>query len=585
MPWSGLQASILATCAASEREPEASFSYLTSNGNLALACALRYAGGDLAAGDKAATVLEHLPEGVDIPIEDIAEADLRVGQGVLQGVRAWDLLLGVGYPKGHDPVLAMGRLHALGDSLWERYMVDLWVFPASWMNNHNLKLAATLGLLGMGANDDPRAARYVNWAAAEIPRVAEQLFAADGGYAEGPHYLGYALESLMPWFGAFRRFLGGDAMLVRSVCAHDLDPDCEESLRWVTDPLDDPRFCDSGERLVETLMPSGWAPNTDDANLSSAVLGVLASLCASPTLAWGWSFQPGFPTGGSVNLAGDLLLAWDLAPDASEPPLGPIARPDAGFAVLRSDWGANASYALLLAESGVARSGGGGHEHPDALSFLWAEEGSYPLIDSGYGSWSLHGEVNDAEAHNLILVDGEGPGDADAELLGAGLLGPFQVGRAAVTFGGVSWTRALALGENLLVVWDHLEAVDGRSHDLALQLQGNSTLCEATSSSTSSSVVFSWDPGGMELLVASVADVPIASSTRFEEHAFTYGRIETHAALSLEAVLEAPLRWITVARLGEDLVPDGEGVAWEGGRADLDGGLELGGERYELTDP
>lgn len=580
-PYLSLQATIRATCASSEHAPEETLSYLTSNGNLALACAVQCAGGDLDACDRSASVIEAMPKTIDITLEMLTTADLRAGQGLLQAVRAWDLLLGVGYPKGHDPELAQSRLHGLGETLWTHYMVDFRAFPAVWLNNHNLKLAATFGLLGMGAPDDPRAARYVNWAAYEIPRLHEYVFAADGGYAEGFNYLSYGMESELPWIRAFRGWLGTGELQVMSQCAHDLDKDCVEALSTVSDPLLDPRLCGSWERLVEALMPWGYTPNTDDGNLSTGLLGISASLCESATQAWGWDFQPYLSTGGSVLLAPDSLLEWSHAPEPVEPSTEPFSRPDSGWVALRSSWDPQSPYALLLAESGIARIGGGGHEHPDALSFLWATRGEYPLMDSGYGSWNLHGEVNDAEAHNLILVDGEGPETADALVLDHGREGPFLWARAQVSFGGVDWTRTLVLVEDsLLLTFDELESLDKAPHELTLLLHGASEelLLE------SERVRYTLD--GFTLEVGSIADIELASSSWTEEHAWWYGTIEHHAVAAWSGTLSTSTRWLTVASLNESAEPallvDESSVTWDGGWATLEGSLEHGGLSLDL---
>ena len=39
---------------------------------------------------------------------------------------------------------------------------------------------------------------------------------------------------------------------------------------------------DGYDRLVETLMPGGTAPNTDDSNLTQAQLGLTSAACGSP---------------------------------------------------------------------------------------------------------------------------------------------------------------------------------------------------------------------------------------------------------------------------------------------------------------
>ncbi len=80
--------------------------------------------------------------------------------------------------------------------------------------------------------------------------------------------------------------------------------------------------------------------------------------------------------------------------------------PDAGSAVMRSDWGPEASY--LLFDGGPV---GTGHQHEDKLSILLSAYGVNFLVDTGpfvytANKWRLHA-VSTA-AHSAALVDGYG---------------------------------------------------------------------------------------------------------------------------------------------------------------------------------
>lgn len=582
-PWETLAASNASRCAAEPVEDDETLVSSTTNGNIALACAVEYLRGDSEAGAKAAEVLETLPIEADITGETVYYTDLRAGQGLLQGARAYDLLLALGYPAGHDPQDAHERLHALGSWLWDYYVET---YP-QWMeyaqNNHATKLAATFGTLGMAAWDDERSARYVNYAVAELTRLRGVLHTDDGGYAEGPSYLVYGMESELPFMAAFDRWAGDAAVVVKPICAHRSSEDCSETLEEQASPLRDARVCDAFERFVEQLMPAGYGPNTDDSNLASAQLGVVAGLCDAPAAAWGWEFQgTSWFTGGSVMLHADSLLGWDAAPEGVAPEAGPMLREDAGWAVLRTGWERDSAYALLLGEHGLARESGSGHEHPDALSYLWAAGGHYLLIDSGYGNWAEHDEVNDAEAHNLFLVDGEGPGAADAWVDEVRAEGEVQLARGHVSYGGVEWSRTLALvGEDVLVVLDSVEPDDGASHELALQSQGpNDSMSLADG-------LARWTVEEHELQLMVISDQDLSLTQRSEQHAFSYSDYQQHGVLEASTTVNGSSRWLTVARVampGEDAgleAMDG-GVSWPGGSASLDGVIELSGDALEL---
>jgi hypothetical protein len=566
-PWEPLHARLEWRCASEVWELDEDLTSAIVNTNIAIACAVLYAAGDDFAGDKAATILEDLPEEVDFKISLVDKIDLHAGQAILQGVRTWDLLLGVGYPAGHDPAVAEARLQALGEAVWNIYVEDFPLFLLVAQNNHNTKLAAAFAMLGMGANLDPRAARYVSYGLSEATRVNDLVAAADGGYAEGPSYQVYAMQSVLPFAAALDRWLGEESLTVRTSCAHNWDPDaCVEENVSLPSLLADRRYCDGFDRFVEMLMPIGYAPNTDDGNLASGHLGYTAGLCASPLQAFGWGWQASsWASTGSVDLTADSLRYWVDAPAAAAPPMGPISRPDAGFAVLRDRWEPDGPWAMLLAESGVARTGGGGHEHPDALAFLWAARGEYLLLDCGYGSWEIHEAVNAPEDHNVILVDGLGASLTDAELLGV-TAGDDPSATARIAHHGVTWTRTLSLvGDDVLVVRDLSEPTDGAAHTLTMHLHG------ATDTLARTEGVGRWTVGDQTLQVAVIANVAPSYGERPAVHAF--GRsFEPHGVLTAEVHADQPVTWLTVAVAGDGTVPlevGGNTIHWGAQEFDL----------------
>ncbi len=585
-PWQTLQARLHSACEAEIRSAEPDLVHNVGNANTALACAVLYAAGQPETGAKAAEILRDLSTSADIGFDDVDKVDLYGGQGLLQAVRAWDLLQGAGYPEGYDAEAAGERLHELGAFLWDYYVADAWYWQAGWQNNHTSKLDASFGLLGMGANLDERAARYVNFAAGEIPRLHDGLLADDGGYAEGPSYQVYAFESVLPWLRALDLWLGDGQLTVRSSCIHSGDADCVEERYEQASPLRaDARICEGFERFAELLMPSGYGPDYDDANLASGHLGLYAGLCQSGVQRWAWDWQASScDSQGSVDVTADTLLVLDQAPAAEQPPSGALLREASGWALLRDGWDARGAYALLLAESGVARAGGG-HEHPDALHVSWAARGSYLLIDGGYGSYEVHDEVNDPEAHNVILVDGAGSRGVDAGTPEAWQDGDLLLARASVSYGGVDWTRTIALAdEATLVIWDRTEASDGQDHSLTLLLQG------ATDSLEIEAPLAQWNVDELQLQAAVLASAELAFEARQEEHAHSYtqGETDLHGTLAATATLPAAqgIRWLAVLRAAaegeEPIVADGEIVSWPGGSAGLDGSLTVDGEALRL---
>jgi hypothetical protein len=103
---------------------------------------------------------------------------------------------------------------------------------------------------------------------------------------------------------------------------------------------------------------------------------------------------------------------------------------EGGNAIFRSDWGRDGIVAIVLGEPEVAselgrdRDGIGvspeSHEHAEPGSFLLHAYGERLALDPGYFTFLTKGLVDRPEHHNIILVDGNGPGG----FFGASLLWP-----------------------------------------------------------------------------------------------------------------------------------------------------------------
>jgi len=281
-----------------------------------------------------------------------------------------------------------------------------------------------------------------------------------------------------------------------------------------------------------------------------------------------------------VDLSADTLVYWAPQQPAKASAAVPIQRPDAGFTVLRSRWQRDGAYALLQHEQGVARIGGVGREHPDALVFLWAARGHCLLLDSGYGYYEVHEAVNQPEAHNGVLIDGEGSWHVDAFAEDAGMGDDLQWATATTSFGGVDWQRSVVLlGESALLVVDRLEPNDGQAHDYTLVLHGPSMDFAMEAG------LVRWGAGELELQLTMLGAPTGQWSPRAAQHGFTR-TLEDHTALDVTVPDSGAITLVTLAlavRDGDDaIVSDDASARWSQGSVTADGRLDWRGESWSF---
>ncbi|MBN4072023.1 heparinase II/III family protein [bacterium AH-315-F18] len=252
-------------------------------------------------------------------------------------------------------------------------------------NNHQLRQFGALCLAAITLSNEPEARSWFKFGKRQFDRAYAAQHLSDGGWAEGHNYLRYAMQVYFFYFLAARRQLGID---------YFSRPGIRKRWAW----------------SQAIRMPDGYRPNFDDASLSTLPSWYLTSIYGTSAGHYAWALEHmprrlpfGFGAAASICLYDDEVKA-------RPPPLHTLRVFErAGNAVFRSDWSADALYVFALAENGKARTGGGGHEHPDGGSFVLHGGGRLWLLDGGYlGNAEKH-RVNGADHHNLILVDGKGP--------------------------------------------------------------------------------------------------------------------------------------------------------------------------------
>ena len=259
------------------------------------------------------------------------------------------------------------------------------------LDNWHIRAYGGLGLAALALSDHSGrdGATPQDWSQNAFDLVTgsleHQIEETDGGYAEGPFYSRYAADVYLPYMFALKNRLDIDLFS---------DPKVEKMHDW----------------SLNLRLPNGRRPNTDDGHLDEFYGHYLAAVDADGGAhLWDWQNNS---TGLYVREFSemDAIALYDDGIAAQEPERGPsIFMPEAGDAVFRSDWSADATYLLLRGEHGRAREQGLAHEHPDETSFVLYAGGEMLAVDAGYIDFTNHHKVNEGRNHSLILVDGEGP--------------------------------------------------------------------------------------------------------------------------------------------------------------------------------
>ena len=259
------------------------------------------------------------------------------------------------------------------------------------LDNWHVRAYGGLGLAALALRDHAGrdGATPQDWAENALDLVMRsmehQIEETDGGYAEGPFYSRYAADVYLPFMFALKNVANLDLFS---------SPKIDKMHDW----------------SLNLRLPNGRRPNIDDGHLDEFYGHYLAAVDADgSTHLWDWQNNS---TGLYVREFSemDAIALYDDSVVAQEPTRGPsIFMPEAGDAVFRSDWSADATYMLLRGEHGRAREQGLAHEHPDETSFILYAGGEMLAVDAGYINFTNHHKVNEGRNHNVILVDGQGP--------------------------------------------------------------------------------------------------------------------------------------------------------------------------------
>ena len=417
-------------------------------------------------------------------------------------------------------------------------------------NNHVLKVLGALGLCAMSLNDRSSAAADISEAMTGIDWIFNNFQAtADGGMAEGYHYLTYGSDSYLPLFFAWHRFSGGDAYPFKVLPGIQDENPLVGQVVQVQDFVMNTTTRNVYRLALDSVTPAGLCPDVDDSNGAAQHGAVLARLFGEPDFLWQW-YQP------AAHFDSDPLHVLALVSlDGSEPPAQPggeldFMKYEAGMTVLRTSWDESAMYVYLCGEHGRIRTAGLGHEHPDELSFLLWNHKKPLLIDPGYINYEKHALVFRPKDHNTILVDGVGsPFDSmselgtgvgtDAFLSCIGKRGNFTWASVKTEYEGVTFTRRLVrYGDDMLFVEDIIEADRSHGYTWLMNGMGGGTVPDSSFQIEDSGAT--WTNGGpaVRVVVSPLSGTPTFSSLLEEHHSPVWGEFDQHERLAVDVTME-----------------------------------------------
>lgn len=495
------------------------------------------------------------------------DRDINTSEEIVNYATAFDLLVGAGYDLGADRPTIVEQLSSVVRELYLNFTAPETAGGAAdlMQNNHRSKSGAAMALAAIvleGEVPDDVSRAWFDYGVLQVDDILRfMLVTGDGAYGEGPYYYRYTTQNLAPLVYAWERHLGSSPWTTQSgevIPAPGRSALYERTQRW----------------MLDTTLPDGTMAPIDDANPGrSHYFGLVPTWLPDARAAyWRWAGTPqAYETDGSIDLAADTIAAYDDTIAPRPPDWAPTQfYVEGGNAIFRSAWADDAVVAIALGEHDAAsefgrdRTGAGrwpqSHEHPDPGSFMFNAFGERLALDPGYLTFTTHGLVNKPEHHNIVLVDGEGPGDyllaslrwgldtagrppADGQATISDTIDSDIVDAATVsTRYGTPTDRAAEIHRRFLFADDRYlvvsDAIAGPADPAATYtwlVHGNGG-GSSGGSFTTGPAGGRWEIGGARLDAGVAVDSAVpALSTREAVHEVPYGQQRTHTALAASA--------------------------------------------------
>lgn len=471
---------------------------------------------------------------------------------LIDNLIAYDLLKGAGVP---DSLLATGRqrLEEYATNLHTQVAFNTFGIGLTSLHvdNHTLRSCGAIGMAAVVLSDaqssdqDGQPTRWMQTALYHIDNVLWRSNVRQSepgqvaGYSEGPHYLRFGMRQCLEFFHAMGNFLPDTTLSVTF----------EGNTRSVRHPFHDPNYDNLWEWVMRIRLPDGRDPQLEDcfAQTHNSDMTFMEKPEYRPTY-HGSRFNPAAPTTlwdqlhhSSDDVAADYIAAMTPSAPVAYPLLQ--ALPASGDLVMRSGWDTTSTYFHISAKNGRARTSANGHNHVDVTSFILHARGQELALDPGYLQWERRDEVDGPTHHNMVLVDGQGPGEAstgnagdvDGFIENWFSLSAIDYAEARATYLGTTVRRKpLFVRKDYILLADELSAAAPHAYQWQLHAMGleggDSTHGSFALDSTGQRAV--WTKNGVRLQAVVTARGGLSGLDRdVAVHELRYDSIETHTRL------------------------------------------------------
>lgn len=294
-------------------------------------------------------------------------------------------------------------------------------------NNHAIRTCSALGIAAIVLNDASSVdANYqpANWMNAAMWNIDNTLWKKDAiiprvsdvdalvGYAESPNYFSYAFENAMPFIRSMWNFLPDGENEYTFYEYNYITGSSTTSTRSIKNPWYDANYHNLYEWMNRIRMPDGSFPAVHDSGVGHKTM--LTSL--SGIARYNIPFENHFGAYNS-SIVRSQFISTIMGEGTYDEPLFQ-ALPEAGSLIFRSTYNEKSGlYMHLIGKNGIALTGAKAHHQADAMSFQLYFNGKNLALDPGYSGSVYRADVEKATDHNLILVNGKGPGTPTGEFV------------------------------------------------------------------------------------------------------------------------------------------------------------------------